>query len=81
SKSPLTTTRATLEKHKRQLPAQRLPKTFQDAIELARKLRIRYIWIDSLCIVQDDAGDWASESKQMGMIYERRYLTIAATSS
>ncbi|KAK0707780.1 heterokaryon incompatibility protein-domain-containing protein, partial [Lasiosphaeris hirsuta] len=80
-KSPLTTTRTNLDDHKQRIPAQKLPKTFRDAIELTRRLGIRYIWIDSLCIVQDDAGDWAAESKQMGTIYERSYLTIAATSS
>ena len=35
-----------------------LPKTFRDAITVARRLGIRYLWIDSLCIVQDDSLDW-----------------------
>jgi len=81
AKHPLTTITANLEEHQRRIPLEKLPQTFQDAIELTRRLGIRYIWIDSLCIVQDDASDWADESKQMGTIYERSYLTIAATSA
>jgi hypothetical protein len=55
-----------------------LPKTFRDAIEITRQLGIRYIWIDALCIVQDDRRDWESESAKMGAIYSASFLTIAA---
>jgi len=58
-----------------------LPKTIRDAIEITRQLGIRYIWIDALCIVQDDRLDWASESAKMGAIYSASFLTIAADSS
>jgi len=58
-----------------------LPKTFQDAIITALRLEIRYLWIDSLCIIQDDKTDWDTEAARMGAIYENSYLTIAATSS
>jgi Heterokaryon incompatibility protein (HET) len=59
----------------------KLPKTFQDAINFARRLnsRIQYIWIDSLCIVQDDRRDWARESVQMYQIYRNSYCNISAT--
>lgn len=58
-----------------------LPRTFRDAIEIVRKLGIRYLWIDSLCIIQDDADDWQRESATMGAIYRVAHLTIAAASS
>lgn len=49
----------------------RLPRTFRDAIDFARKLDqdIRYIWIDSLCIIQQDVDDWLYESVQMHEVY------------
>ncbi|KAK3988230.1 heterokaryon incompatibility protein-domain-containing protein [Cladorrhinum sp. PSN332] len=58
-----------------------LPKTFQDAARLARALSIRYLWIDSLCIVQDDPVDWQREASRMGDYYTNSLLTIAATSA
>ena len=56
-----------------------LPKTFQDAILTVKRLCQRYIWIDSLCIVQDDMDDWFAESRQMGKIYQMSLCNIAAT--
>lgn len=58
-----------------------LPKTFQEAIIVALRLEIRYLWIDALCIIQDDQIDWDTEAAKMGDIYQNSYLTIAATSS
>jgi hypothetical protein len=60
-----------------------LPRTFQDAIHLARRLdkRIRYIWIDSLCIMQSQRADWLSESAQMYQIYRNAYCNISATAA
>ncbi|CAN9357824.1 unnamed protein product [Alternaria alternata] len=58
-----------------------LPKTFRDAVEIARELDISYIWIDSLCIVQDDPDDWETESAKMADIYNGAFLTIMAASA
>lgn len=55
-----------------------LPVTYRDAITLTRRLGIRYIWIDSLCIVQDDKDDWRREAAKMADVYSNAYLTIAA---
>ncbi|KAI0099105.1 heterokaryon incompatibility protein-domain-containing protein [Nemania sp. FL0031] len=60
-------------------PLSELPLTFRDAIAVAVELRVQYIWIDSLCIVQDDPDDWEREAANMGDIYLHSYLTIAAT--
>ncbi|KAI0902912.1 hypothetical protein F4823DRAFT_569216 [Ustulina deusta] len=58
-----------------------LPRTFQDAVRTTRALGIRYLWIDSLCIVQDDENDWNIEAKKMEDIYSCAYVTIAASSA
>ena len=58
-----------------------LPKTFQDAIVVTRALGIPYLWIDSLCIVQNDTQDWARESVKMAEIYRHGEITLAATKS
>lgn len=59
---------------------QHLPKTFTDAIAVARRLKISYIWIDSLCILQDqeDRTDWHRESSQMDKVYSQAYCNISA---
>jgi len=58
-----------------------LSKTFQDAIVFSRRLQLRYIWIDSLCIVQNDLADWERELAQLTSIYANAFITIAATAS
>jgi hypothetical protein len=72
------TTKKTLKRHMQRLRMWELPKTFQDAIIVCRKLNVRYLWIDSLCIIQDDLKDWEREAKQMGSIFEKAICTIAA---
>ncbi|RYC58281.1 hypothetical protein CHU98_g7919 [Xylaria longipes] len=52
-----------------------------DAITVVRQLGLRYLWIDSLCIIQDDSNDWARESSKMAATYSLAHLTIAATRS
>lgn len=58
-----------------------MPQTFVDAISVTRHLGIRYIWIDSLCIYQDDAEDWSRESARMCAVYSNAHLVIAANRS
>lgn len=55
-----------------------LPLTFQHAVSITYSLGYRYLWIDSLCIMQDDPSDWAFESATMSRIYSNSVLTIAA---
>jgi hypothetical protein len=76
-----TTTRASLAAHQLSIDFNALPKTFQDAIIITRAQGVRYIWIDSLCICQDDGEDWQRESAKMATVYSNSYLTIAATSA
>lgn len=75
---PLKTKTSSLQAHLINIPWEQVPKTFQDAVAITRALGLRYLWIDSLCIIQDDLNDWHRESAVMGLIYERARLTIAA---
>ncbi|KAF9456170.1 heterokaryon incompatibility protein-domain-containing protein [Collybia nuda] len=61
-----------------EIPLSSLPKTFQDAILITRRLGYRYIWIDSLCIIQDSREHWEQESAIMGDVYGHSVCTIAA---
>ncbi|KAF4938928.1 Serine/threonine-protein kinase ULK3 [Colletotrichum fructicola] len=56
-----------------------LPRTFQDAVNITRSLGVDYLWIDSLCIVQDDPDDWIKESRLMERVYSSAYVTLAAS--
>lgn len=76
---PLKTLKSNLHIHKQEIPWNEIPTTFQDTITVARRLSIPYVWIDSLCIVQDDQQDWLSQSQLMGSIYEHADLTVAAS--
>ncbi len=71
------TLRSNLEDHILALPSP-LPKTFADALAVARALGIKYVWIDSLCIVQDDLLDWEAEAAQMANVYANAHVTISA---
>ena len=55
-----------------------LPRTFADAVKVARKLEVKYLWIDSLCIIQDSTDDWNHEALQMCDVYRRCLLCIVA---
>lgn len=74
-------TEATKGRLERGVSIRELSQTFRDAILLVRWLKVRYIWIDALCIIQDSEGasDWTREAAQMGKIYSRSLCTIAAT--
>ena len=75
---PLKTLSETLEQHEKELPLKTLPPLFRDAVLITRRLNYRYLWIDSLCIIQDSESDWQNESSNMGYIYSNAILTIAA---
>ncbi|KAF4333259.1 hypothetical protein FBEOM_12941 [Fusarium beomiforme] len=79
-------TASNLDEMTRCLPWDKLAKTIQDAIIFTRKLSIRYLWVDALCILQsegpDDAqhrADWSYEAARLGQYYQNATLTIAAT--
>lgn len=78
---PITTTTSTLENRMNRIKFGLLSQTFQDTIKLARQLGQRYLWIDSLCIIQDDKDDWAIEALAITAVYGNSIFTIFALSS
>jgi hypothetical protein len=75
----LQTTRENYQQRLEGILEQDLPKTFLDAVQITRGLGIQYLWIDSLCVVQDDLVDWESEAAKMANVYSGAWLTISAT--
>ena len=61
--------KATLQAHKRWVLLSDLPQTFKDAVHVVRSIGVRYLWIDSLCIIQDDF-DWERESSNMALFMQ-----------
>jgi hypothetical protein len=55
-----------------------MPRNFRDAINITRMMGFRYLWIDSLCIIQDSPEDWEMEAARMGDVYANASITIAA---
>lgn len=91
-KQPVCTYRCNVDKWCAGVDLHELPKTFQDAIVVTRNLGIRFLWIDSICIIQSHDGcsqcethlgetDWAEESKKMEQYFSSSYCAIAATSA
>jgi len=75
------TLKGNYEQHKAGILFDNLPQTFQDAVNITRSLGIPYVWIDSLCIIQDDGEDWLKEAALMARIYQNGRLTITASNS
>lgn len=59
------------------IPYHDLPQTIKDAIHVTRELGLRYIWVNAICIIQDNLKDKQEEIEKMSEIYERAYVTIA----
>ena len=68
-----------LDEFKIRMDKTSLPRTFQDAILVCQFLQFRYIWIDSLCIIQDSIEDWQRESKMMSSVYSNGVYNLAAS--
>ncbi|KAK0662972.1 HET-domain-containing protein [Cercophora samala] len=72
-----------LTKHQKAIPTDGsgFPATFRDAITATRALGLRYLWIDSLCIIQGPDGDFEKEAKRMEDVFSSAYCVIAASSA
>ncbi|KAF5871935.1 putative heterokaryon incompatibility protein [Botrytis fragariae] len=73
--------RSNIEFMLREINFSQLPNTFQEALLVVRKLGGRFIWIDSLCIIQDSETDWLVESVSMCDVYSNSYCNICATAA
>jgi hypothetical protein len=78
---PLRLLSSNLEQFQQEIARNTIPRVFSEAIEVCWHLGIRYLWIDSLCILQDSVEDWSRESQLMGIIYSRAMINIGATGS
>ncbi|CAP67763.1 uncharacterized protein PODANS_1_16490 [Podospora anserina S mat+] len=58
-----------------------LPQTLQDAIDVTRQLGMEHIWIDAICIIQDDTAEWEQEAGRMAEVYGNARVTLAALSA
>jgi hypothetical protein len=67
---------------KRGMDINTLPTTFRDALQFAARFPyVGFIWIDTLCIIQDDEADWLEQSARMGDIYKDAFINISATAA
>ncbi|KAI1768047.1 heterokaryon incompatibility protein-domain-containing protein [Hypoxylon sp. FL1150] len=74
-------TTKTLNSLKGGILVETLPRVYQDAVHITKRLGIQYLWIDSMCILQDDDSDWDRESTSMASVYQGAFITIGATCS
>lgn len=75
---PLATKVSTLGERLNMIDVRKLSPTLRDAIALTRYMRIPYLWIDSVCIIQDSKEHWEEESAKMGSYYGNALFTITA---
>lgn len=80
-RSSIKTTSSNLKERTREILFANLPLTFQDAVQITRDLEVQYLWIDSLCIIQDSREDWEEEVATMGQVYARSLITLTASMS
>jgi hypothetical protein len=77
-----TLTEENLEDFQRDIPREDLPQNFRDAVEVCKRLGLKYLWIDSLCIIQSGKGsnrDWLHHLQEMRYIYGNCYVNIGAS--
>ena len=75
------TTTTNLNTRMHAIPKTELSQLYQDAVLVTRKLGLQYLWIDSLCILQDSRGDWERESVLMGQVFGNSDITISAVAA
>ncbi|KAH7399173.1 heterokaryon incompatibility protein-domain-containing protein [Phaeosphaeria sp. MPI-PUGE-AT-0046c] len=68
---------ARLDEFKAKIPLDEMPVNFKEAVRITRKTGFKYLWIDSLCILQDSKSDWEAEASKMTTVYANAFCTIA----
>lgn len=72
-------TTGNLQAHKEGIDIDLLPLSFRQAVDNVCCLDVKYLWIDALCIIQDDVSDWEVQSSKMAGIHQNSYLVLAMT--
>lgn len=80
-KGQLTSNKSTLPRLVAGISVAKLPGTLRDAVTVTTELGLKYIWIDSICIIQDDPNDWKQEAGKMSTVYAQSLVTIIASSA
>ena len=78
---PVVTSVETIAEHMAGIEVARLPQTLQDAVKTTRALGLRYLWVDSLCIMQDNVDDKEHEMARMQQVFQNSHITIVAARS
>lgn len=73
--------RSNIEELQAHIHSSYLTPVFRDAVTVTRQLGFDYVWIDALCIVQDDIEDWQREASLMGLVYQKASCNLGATAS
>lgn len=74
------TTTENLHDRRNGIDTKSLPQTIQDAIQLTKAMGIRYLWVDALCIIQNQE-DFHQQAIRIGSYYNHAYCLISATGS
>lgn len=77
----ITTTKQNISLHQSGIRISFLSRTFRDAVTITRLLGYEYLWIDSLCIIQDDVEDWQKEAAKMSSIFQFADIVLSAASA
>ncbi|KAM0419081.1 hypothetical protein ACHAPT_012020 [Fusarium lateritium] len=72
------TTRSTLASHLEEIALSGLPKTLRDAVSFTRDLGLDFLWVDSLCIIQNDQDEWDHEAGRMYDVYKNSFVMLGA---
>ncbi|KAF6220992.1 hypothetical protein HO133_002673 [Letharia lupina] len=75
---PVLTSANERDRHEIGISIEKIPQTFRDAITVAQWFQVRWLWIDSLCIIQDSDADWRREASLMDRVYKQGYFNISA---
>jgi hypothetical protein len=75
------TTLANIAAHRKKIDFHALPQMFQDAVITTRELGLEYLWIDSICIIQGEGGDFDQEAKRMEDVFSSAFCVVAASSA
>ncbi|KAF9225901.1 hypothetical protein BS17DRAFT_570328 [Gyrodon lividus] len=78
---PHSTTTSNINSYQKVIDVHLLLQIIKDAILCAHKLKLKYLWTDTLCILQDSASDKTHEVVRMHNIYRSSYITIVAAST